>query len=190
MAFKTRSISVPLFRPDPTAPFARWSGRALAPDEQAIILALEKQRVSHKPIRLLVNRDDRDADRVSALLADYLNYISPAKPPCAKPRPVKGYGPSERSERLSVKPLSGYGPSERLSPASEASPEPGSESLDEIFPFEILDLRRPPSPAPRVLYKTYNVPDFESESNPTRSSFFPLLIYSYRLEKPIEAKLA
>ena len=397
MAFKTRTIRVPLFRPDPTAPFSRWSGRGLAPDEKAIILALEKQRFSRKPIRLLVNRDDRDADRVSALLADYLNFISSAKPLFAKPLSVKGYGPSERSERLypasgasrvpgfppliidttkkrarqtarrvqgetlilsgrrpdsvrsqstnralvlnatafprywkvnhleedyeyydpeersayewrerkdyyktlyqallpiipdhessllvitgdrrkrssffreqfdafapvhlrpprrkprpkkkpepkpnpvpepvadpvaeraadavaefikwtggpsrypdpldlpsdfpSVKPPSaepssvkGYGPSERserLTPASEASP--GLEPLDEIFSFETLDLRHPPSPTPQVLYKTYNIPDFESESNPTRSSFFPLLIYSYRLEKPIEAFVA
>ena len=398
MAFKTRSIRVPLFRPDPTAPFARWSGRALAPDEKAIILALEKQRFSRRPIRLLVNRDDRDADRVSALLADYLNFISPAKsrsakspsakPLPAKPRSVNGYGPSERSERFSpgfppliidttkkrarqtarrvqgetlilsgrrpdsvrslstnralvlnatafprywkvtrfdedreynapeerwrerkdyyktlyqalipvipdhessllvitgdrrkrssffreqfdafapvhlrpprrkprpkkkpepkpdpvtdpvadrmadavaefikwtggpsrrpdpldlpadfpsdfpsakppcAKPLSvnGYGPSERserLSPASEASPEPGPEPLDEIHPFETLDLRRLPSPIPMVLYKTYNVPDFEAESDsPPGSSYFPLLIYSYRLEKPIEAFVA
>ena len=187
MAFKTRSIRVPLFRPDPTAHFARWSGRALAPDEKAIILALEKQRFSHRPIRLLVNRDDRDADRVSALLADYLNFISPAKSrfaksPSAKPLPAKplsvnGYGPSERSERLI--------------PASEASPEPGPEPLDEIFPFETIDLRRLPSPIPMVLYKTYNVPDFEAESDsPPGSSYFPLLIYSYRLEKPIEAFVA
>ena len=116
MAFKTRTIRVPLFRPDPTAHFA-------------------------------------------------------------KPRPVKVYGPSERSERLS--------------PASEASTEPESAPLSEIYPFETLGIRRPPSPTPRVLYKTYTIPDFETEpDSPPGSSHFPLRIYSYWLEKPIEAKLA
>ena len=75
MAFKTRIIRVSIFRPDPTAHFARWSGRALAPDEKAIILALEKQRFSRRPIRLLVNDENR-SDSLPRLFASYLAFRS------------------------------------------------------------------------------------------------------------------